>query len=435
MAANLQAMSAPETKELVTNTILRVVGLNAQAFSGASDPSSIYRMMVDGGPSIFQYYRELEEKDTAIASALETRRILAMAREADVHSADEENGQAEMYADELRQFIEAIPRFRAAMWELLDAPAYGYSVLEILWTLRGSGSSARSASIGVDKLVGRPQEIFRFGKLTEPQTGELLLSNFAGGEGSPVPPAKFLVSTYRGRHGDRRGLPLLKRLFWPSWFKRNCLRMFLHYLEKGGGTVVAKYGASATDEEKKLALDGATAIAEEIAVAVHENFQLIPEALQGTRTRDGNDFRTMFDYFDAELTRMILGQTLSTRGSEQGRGTMALGEVHTATMFEYIRNDLADLEEVINEQLCAPWLMWTFGPRALERDTRPYWRAEKDPPKDVNAALDQLAKARQMGAEIPVLEVFEKGQIRQKDEGEEVLPPAQVPTSLFGPGE
>ena len=427
MASKPQIVAKPETVELVTNAILRVVGLNAQAFSGNLNPSSIYRQMVQGSPSVFPYYREIEEKDTAIASGLETRRILAMARDAKVHSSDPQNGQAKLYADALAAFFDSIPRFRLAIWELLDAPAYGYSVLEILWRLDAGG-------ISVDRLVGRPQELFRFGKLTDPQTGELLLANFAGAEGQPVPPAKFMVSCYRERHGDRRGLPLLRRLFWPSWFKRNVLRLLLHFLEKGNGTVVVKYQPGAGDQEKSRALDAAQSIAEEIAVAVPESFTLLDQALQTTRTRDGNDFRTMFDYFDAEMTRMILGQVLATHGSEQQRGSMSLGEVHIQVMFEYIRNDLGDLEEAVNEQLAKPWLLWTFGPQALDRAFRPTWRVDKEPPKDVNGALDQLGKARAMGAKIPVLEVYERGQIRQPEGDEELLPAPQVPTSLFQPG-
>jgi len=423
--AKVVTMARPAAGELVTSKILTMVGLNAQAFSGALNPSIIYRDMVNGSPSVFRYYREVEEKDTAIAEALETRRVLAMGRDSKVHSADSQNGAAQRYAAETAAFLESIPQFRLACSELLDAPAYGYSVLEIDWNSDESG-------VSVGRLIGRPQELFRFGGLLEPQTGELMLSDFPGGQGKPVPPAKFLVATYHQRAGDRRGLPLLRRLFWPSWFKRQALRLHLHYLEKGPGTVVVKYNTSAADTEKDKALEAAQAIAEEIAVAVPETFNLLPEALQTTRTRDGNDFRMLFDYLDAEMTRMILGQTLSTRGAEQGRGTMALGEVHMQTLFEYIRNDLAGLEDVINEQLLKPWLRWTFGPQALERAVRPYWRTDKQPPKNVTGALDQLAKARMMGAKIPVLEVYERGQIRQPDEGEAVLPASALPSDLFG---
>src|SRR5574337_1262084 len=132
MSATPQAIR-PETKELVTREILRVTGLNAQAFSGAQNPSTIYQLMVQGSPSVHPYYRELEEKDTAVAAALAMRRLLILARDAGVQTADPENGQAQEYADGLSAFLDAIPRLGFAIWELLDAPAYGFAVVEILW--------------------------------------------------------------------------------------------------------------------------------------------------------------------------------------------------------------------------------------------------------------------------------------------------------------
>src|SRR3990170_8935747 len=129
----------PKAGEVVTDKVLSMAGLNAQAFSGEMNPSPIYRQMVSGSPSVFPYYREIEEKDTAIASALETRRILALAREAKVQSADPASGEAQRYAQGLSEFLEAIPKFREACAELLDAPAYGYSVLEINWNPNESG--------------------------------------------------------------------------------------------------------------------------------------------------------------------------------------------------------------------------------------------------------------------------------------------------------
>ncbi len=414
----------PETKELVTKQILTLTGLNAQAFSGAQNPSTVYRLMVDGSPSVYPYYREIEEKDLAIASALEARRILAMARDAKVQASDPENGQAQRYADGLSAFLGSIPNFRGVLRELLDAPAYGLKVMEILWRSNG-------AALSVEKIIGRPQELFRFGKLFEPQTGPLHLANFPGGEGQPVPENKFLVASYQTRDGDRRGRPVLRRLFWPSWFKRNALRLDLQFLEKPIGTVVVQYPPNASTEEQDLALKAARAIVDEVAAATPETFKVLESVLTTARSREGRDYQGLIDYFDAEMTRMILGQTLATRGAEQQRGTQALGKVHESLLFEYIRHDLLDLEDIMNEQLAAPWLLWTFGAQALDPAFRPRWTTDSDAPKDVNAALDQLAKARAMGAAVPALEVYERGQIRQPEGDEPVLPPPALSAAIL----
>ena len=431
----------PDLREIVSAAILRNTGLNAQAFSGLSNPSTIYTMMVNASPSIFPYYRELEEKDTAIGSALNTRRILALARQWRVVSGDpnQQRGPAAQYADGLKQFLDSIPNFEDAVEELLDAPGYDYVAMEILWEIDQSGFTPGSPRrgpgrplIGVKDIIGRPQELFSFGDPIDPQTGELRLSTYAGGRGVIVPPNKFLVNIYRRRNGDKRGQPLLRRLFWPSWFKRNVLRIHLHYLDKGPGTVAVTYPSGATDDDKTKALEVAAAIQSEMYAALSENLKVVPELLQTTRTRNAEDFRSLGDSMDAEMTRMILGQTLSTRGSEQARGTNALGEVHLQTMWQYVRRDLIGVENCINEQLCKPWLEWNYGPAALDRAVRPYWRTEKEPPKDANQELDRLSKARAMGAAIAERTVYETGQIDAPEEGEKLLPPVALPMDIFG---
>jgi phage gp29-like protein len=412
----------PDERELVTKQVLYLAGLNAQAFSGELNPSTIYRTLVDGSVSAFPYYRELVEKDTAIAAALETRKALVLSREAQVHAAAEE-GRAREIADALAAFLDRIPGLRFALWEMLDSRPFGYAVTEILWTVGAAG-------VGVRRLVGRPQELFRFGKSSEPQIGELLLSSFPGGEGAPVPPAKFIVTTFRARQGDRRGLPLLRQLFWPSWFKRNALRLMLKYLEKGDGTVVVKYQ---DPKDKDEALKAALAIAREIASAVPEGFSLLEgSGLTTQRARTGSDFKDMFQFFDAEIRRIILGQTQTTQAGEGGTGTQALGRVHEETQDDIIRNDALDLEWVINEQLCAPWLRWTFGDAALERDLRPWWTIDKDPPEDREEELRVIEKARSLGIEISKEYARMKAQIPALEAGEEALPPPAISAAMLG---
>lgn len=418
MGSKPQIVATPEQKQLVTDQILRLVGLNAQAFSGAQNPSTNWRMMTSSTfqSAVFPLYRETEEKDPAVASALATRRLLVLGRDTTVQAADPSNGQARLYAEAAAAFIDEIRKFRWALWEMLDAHGYGFAVAEIMWATDG-------ARIRVDRIVGRPQEVFRFGALTQPQTGELLLAQNGVGEGEPVPPQKFLVSTYQPRHGDRRGQPLLRKLYWPSWFKRNALRLDLQFLEKGSGTIAVHYPSGAEEAEKTNALNAAEAIATEIAVAVPESFKVMAELLGSTRTREGKDYQQAIDYFDAEMTRIVLGQTLSSRGAEQGAGSRALGDVHLETLFEIIRSDALDLEDVVNEQLLAPWGLWTFGPQFAERAFRPTWRIDKDPPKDLARAADLLTKARAMGMQIAVDEAHERLQLRKAEEGEAVLPP------------
>ena len=424
MSSRPQVVPKPPEGEIVTAEVLRGVSLNAIAFSGSLNPSTIWQQMVADSHAAFPYYRELLEKDDVVGSAFEMRSLRVLARDAAVQSADEKNDQAKLFADEAAAFLDTIPNWRALREELLQAPAMGFVVAEVVWRIELDGS------IGVEKIVGRPQELFSFGRPGQPQVGELLFSRFPGATGEPVPARKFLVLTYGMKNGNRKGSPILRKVFWPSWFSRNALRLDLSYLEKPSGTIAVRYHEGADDKEQKKALAAAEAIFNETAVAFPEAFQIAQELLATSRTREGKDYGEYIDRLEARIKRRILGQTLTTSGAEAGAGSRALGDVHKETENEIVRSDALLLEEAIN-QLLGWWGQWTFGPQFLERAFRPKWKIEKEPPKDASRQLDIITKAHSLRTPVPVAEVYEKGQIRRPEEDEAVLPPAVDP---FGSG-
>jgi phage gp29-like protein len=110
---------------------------------------------------------------------------------------------------------------------------------------------------------------------------------------------------------------------------------------------------------------------------------------------------------------------------------MALGKVHLEILWQIIKADAIDLEQVINDQLIAPWLQWTFGLRGLDRDVRPTWVIDKEPPTDLEAVALLLKDARALGMEIPTVWAREKLGIPVPEEGDEVLAAPVVPGDLI----
>jgi phage gp29-like protein len=425
MVMKQPAIDFPRIQEIVTREVLRWQGLNATAFSGSMNPSMIYRQMREHMSTAFQYYRETEELDTCISSSLEVRRILVTGRPWQVISADESEGQAQLYRDEAAAFLTSIPGFGFVLEELCNFVAYGYVVCEIMWANGPEG-------ITVEKIIGRPQEFFDFRvDFIDPPLGDLRFLPDMVVPGVEVPQEKFLVATHKPRNGDRRGLPLMRRLFWPSWFKRQGLRLDLQFLEKPRGTVAIGYTNNATADEKSKALAAAEAIVNEIAVAVPAGLQVVESLLSTTRLREGKDYQTMIDYLDSEMTRLILGQTLATRGSENQRGTQALGNVHQDLLFDFVKSDAREISTVVDEQLLGPWLLWTFGPQTLDRSYRPHFSIDCEDEENTLEQARFLKEARGL-VDIPLTFAREKLQIPAPEEGEALVNSAMVPVELTG---
>ena len=403
MAATHPLPTRPLTTELVTAEILARAGTNPIAFAGADNPSSAWRQMIADSAAAYPLYRDLEEKDGQISSALETRKDGVLRRDRKIVAASA-TGEDERNAQFAREVLAAIPNFDNVLSDLLDAAAYGVAVAEILWEQDGR-------RVFIRDIKARPQELFSFGEAGHPQNGALRFTHAASNPTNPkfspaapaagialLPEHKFLVHSFRPRHGNRRGRPLMRRVFWPSWFKRQDMKFWLKFIEKGTGSVVVRYPQGSTDEDKQRALDAAEAINDETAVAIPENFQIVSELLDASRAGSTDTFLSLADTLcNNEMARVILGQTLTQRGSEGG-GSRALGEVHQEVRFEKIAADARSLMSVINDQLLRRLFLFNFGPGVAP----PRWTIPLDPPQDLVARIEIDRQLAELGVPLPL---------------------------------
>ena len=407
--------AGPVTDELISTEVLASVGTNTIAFSGADNPSAAWRLMISDSPAAYALYRDLEEKDGQVSSALETRKDGVLRRERKVIIAGS-TAADERRAAFAREVLAAIPHFENILYELLDAIGYGFTVAEILWEQEGS-------TVFIRDIKPRPQELFAFGPSGKPQTGALQYANGLArrslGEGGALPERKFLVSSFRPRHGNRRGRPLLRRVFWSSWFKRQDLKFWLKFIEKGTGSVVVRYPQGASDQDKQRALEAAEAINTETAVAIPENFQIVAELLEAARAGDSSVFLTLADQVcNNEIARVILGQTLTQRGGEDGRGSRALGEVHQEVRFEKVAADARDLMSVINDQLLRWLFLFNFGPEVAV----PRWTIALDPPDDLRQRIEIDERLARLGAPLPLSYLQRTYSLPTAQPGEDIIP-------------
>jgi phage gp29-like protein len=272
MAAEVTQLAKPPAEEIVTPYVLQVAQysamVQAQGFSGISNPTTIFDAMMRNQQLAYNYYRELEEKDEDAGGALEELKLAIMSRDAIVVPADDTTQAAEVSAF-IQDQLDTIKNFSQALWALLDGPGYGMAIAEIMFDVS-------MGQVSATEIKDRPQELFTFNPWNMPQNGPLrylAAGPYDQSGGTLVPETKFLIFTYQPKAGNRKGSPLLRKIFWLSWFKRQALRFWLRYGEKGPGTAAVKYPAGATEDEKQQALAAAEAIVSKIAVAIPENFR------------------------------------------------------------------------------------------------------------------------------------------------------------------
>ena len=395
----------------------------------ALDPSAVWEMIRWNPWAAMAVFSDMEEKDAVVASSLDTRKDGVLSKARRVLPASEkrqDNKIASIIEETLEGYFDpAAGKYTGldqVLYEMLDAVGKGVSIGEIIY-------KAGNDRIYIEGVRFKPQHLFAFGdtalapystaSYSIPQTGPLRLRQgimIEGvGDGGLLPEHKFVVATYRPQYSSRWGTPLLRKCYWPSWFKRAGVKQWLRFLEKGTGSVVARYPDGASKDEKNKALDAARAVNEESAAALPTKFQL--EIMEHVRQNMGQAFPDLVDGFcNNEMLRVILGQTLTSRGSEGG-GSRALGDVHQQVRAEKIEADAKFLMMVVNVYILWPLILYNFGPVARP----PVWVIDYDPQRDLSAISSYLGRLWNMRLPIPKVYVYKTFQIPEPTEDEDVL--------------
>jgi phage gp29-like protein len=415
----------PPKGEMISSTSLYLQQIslyrNTLAFGGTRNPTSIWAAMTYNQPETMAYYRELEDKDEDVANCLDTLKLSVLERDRSVLPAPrDESSQAQ----DVKEFVEEqLGRldFHAVLDCILDAPGYGFSVQEMIF----DSSEGQAELLDINDC---PQELFLFGDRFYPQVGNLqLLDNPWASTGTQMPEQKFLIFSYRKRSRNRMGRPLLKAVFWPSWFKRNIQRLWMQYAEKGPGTAVVHYNDADNASERQMAVDIAQALVDNVAVAVPKGFEFEAELLKIARALDPKVHENYFKAMQYSIARRVMGETLTSFGNEGGGGSKAQGETHADTLDKRSVELCRSLQSVINDQLIKPLVLWNFGPKA----PMPIWQFDLEEAEDLELALTVDSGLMRMGKKFTVGYVsdrYDRPLTPGETEDQELVPNAAAPS-------
>jgi len=401
MADEKKTAAPPPKGEMISATSLYMQQIslyrNTLAFGGTRNPSDIWSAMTYNLPQAMAYYREIEEKDEDVANALDDLKLSVLSRNITVTPANDEDSAAV----DIKEFVESQlkqVKFDEVLDCILDAVSYGFSVQEMVFD-----TSMGQASL--TNVNDCPQELFLFGNRYLPQIGPLqLLDNPWMAQGTLVPEEKFITFSYRKRGRNRMGRPLLKSVFWPSWFKRNVERLWLQFAEKGPGTAMVDYNDPDNITERQQAVDIAQSIVDNVAVAVPKGFNVHEELLKVARAQDPKVYENFFRTMQYSIIRRVLGETLTSFGNEGGTGSNAQGDTHSETKNQRSIFVAKALMSVVNDQVVAPLVLWNYGPKALA----PIWGIEIKEGEDLESRLTIDSGLQRMGKKYTVGYVSER---------------------------
>ena len=229
--------------------------------------------------------------------------------------------------------------------EMMNAVAYGYSPLEVLWKQDGD-------RWGIGGIVGKPPQWFEFD-----QDNRLVFRTGAMGI-EEIPENRFLLVRHRPSYANPYGDKLFSKCFWPVTFKKNGFRWWTVFVEKyGGAFLYGKYPNNAGEEYKAELLGALEKMISDAVAIAPEGADITIEAL-ANKGSVSNVHAEYIAMANAEISKAILGQTLTTEIGD--KGSYAAAKTHNRVREDLAAADRRRIAAAFN-RLASVFTFYNFG--------------------------------------------------------------------------
>src|SRR5574344_942840 len=249
--------------------------------------------------------------------------------------------------------------------DILDATLFGFQPIEIIW------GKVDNLVLPID-LKAKPSEWFCFDD--ENQLKFRTKEHYFGEE---LPPRKFLCPQSNPSYENPYGERTLSRVFWPVTFKKGGLKFWVIFTEKYGmPNLVGKHPRGATKEETDNLADLLEDMVQDAIAVIPDDSSV--EIQEANKSSSAEIFEKLIDKMNAEISKAILGQTLTTEiGST---GSYAASNTHFA-----VRQDIIDSDKKLVEKTINQLLQWIYEINFASSDV-PVFEMFEEEDVDLNIA-------------------------------------------------
>ena len=358
---------------------------------------------------------DMEERDLHYLAVLGTRRRQVSQLAVTVQPADDSAG-AQADAELVRAWVNR-QELEDELFDMLDAVAKGYSVMEIVWEV-----SERQWIPA--RLEYRLPRWFRF----DHETADRLLLRDAEAPGgwAELEPAKFVVH----RHAAKSGIPvrggLARVAAWAWMFKSYTLRDWVRFVEAYGQPLrLGKYHGGASSEDIEVLKRAVIDVAADAGAIVPEGMEIEFVTAEGSGKSGADYYAGLLSYLDAQVSKAVLGQTLTTDAGDKGSGSYALGRVHDDVRQDIERSDARQLAATLTRDIARPIVLLNNGDPGRRGFPRIAIGREKE--LDIAVMADALDKLVPQGLRVSEAEVRSRLGFAEPGDDEDILGQPDTP--------
>ena len=254
--------------------------------------------------------------------------------------------------------------------DILEATQFGYQPLEIMW------KKTKSGHVFPEKVIAKPPEWFCFD-----DDNNLKFRTKSNYYGEIVPDKKFLLAQNNPSYNNPYGERTLSRVFWPVTFKKGGLKFWVVFTEKYGMPhLIGKHPRGATKEETNTLADMLEDMVQDAIAVIPDDSSV--EIQEANKTSSADIYEKLIDKMNAEISKAVLGQTLTTEIGTTG--SYAASNTHMKVRQDIIDSDRKLVESVINQLI-----QWIYEINFSNEDVPIF---EMYAPEDVDLTLAQRDK-------------------------------------------
>jgi phage gp29-like protein len=358
-----------------------------------------------------QLFEEMEEKDAHLYAVAHTRRLALTGLEWQVISAADvldgvDRGAADETAAYCRELLVGLEAFDDVLQHLSLAVGRNIAIAEVIWDVAG-GELRPVDLVPIDFTRILFDEVDRPRILTEDKPRD----------GIELQPNKFIVHTPHSVSGHPQRGGLLRVTAMVYLAKNMALKDWMIFAEVFGMPVrIARYEPNATAEEKRELLTMLESLGSNAAGIFSRAVEL--QVIEANRGSPGPPYRHLVEFLNREMSKVWLGQTLTTDTTEQG-SSFAATRVHEMVRQDVLADDIRKEARTIRRDLLGSITRLRFGPDAPV----PYFRRKLKQPADTTQLANVLDVAvNRLGVSVPLGWAHEALGIPQAAGGEATVP-------------
>lgn len=372
--------------------------------------AQLLRAAEDGDATAYlELAEEMEEKDLHYLAQLGTRKRAVAQLPITVEAASDAAHHKE-HADFIRKWLDR-DMLQAEVFDILDAIGKGYSATEMIWRTNPGIWTPQD-------LKWRMPQWFEFDRIN----GETLKLRTSG-EPAPLEAGKFIVHVSKAKSGLPIRGGLARAVAWGWMFKNFSIKDWVSFLETYGMPLrVGRYDNGESEDNIAILARAVADLGSDAAAVFPKTMEV--QFIDGKGgSAPGDLWRSMAEYIDDQVSKVVLGQTNTADAKAGGLGS-GQAEVHNEVRKDIRDFDAAMLAATIRRDVVVPMIMLNFGPQ----DEYPRIKVGEVDSEDVETLLNAARVLVPMGVRVGARQMGEKTGLPVPEPGEDVLQASPQPT-------